>query len=1110
MAIDYQHPMNVCRASAGTGKTFTLAAYYVGLLLSGESYRNILAVTFTNKATAEMKERILGYLYGIATGTGDEAFLKKALELSGKGGVNHGGAVSWPHQEGNRSETMVRHGDRTSLKARAEQCFREMLLDYDNVQVSTIDSFLQTLLAGMAKMLGKAAGFRVELNLKQVITKAVDRLLTTDMSPILQQIMGDYLQEQLRQEERWDIRQTLINLALDLYNEQVQMLVSDGKVELDEKTISAYKRSLDRWAQLPEMQNLQNMVVQAKTANEALAKPDKDVGNAITRIERSLAGDRTLPSKDQFRWLTEKKLEKTTDPLLLRINEQAARCGKMYRECMLTRSCLNDMRLMKSLLQEIETYLQDENRMLLAKTADTLRNALKEGDADFVLEKAGIRYKHIMIDEFQDTSTLQWQVFQPLIADVLAGEGHTLLIVGDIKQSIYRWRNGDWHIMAELGTENDPFQAYYNTDFAPLVKNFRSRRNVVQFNLQTMMRVCDLNEENSKIKGLYDEGYVSGQWSVVSGQNAADNLSDFYNSKNDGGFVRLRVYPKCRATKKETATSAGETPASPVSLAEQTLQTARVQQDILTDMFATIRHLLDKGERASDIMILVRTNKQAQQVVDFYNAQVEWHNEMRIVSADSFHIDQSQSVQMIINALLATDPAQNIALRYVDLHLPENHPAKANLQERLAATNDLPLYEQVQAIVRLLLCDEQGIFLGDDLAYVNCFMDKLMNYVATEGANRQAFLQYWADMMHTDSISAPDSNAMRIMSIHSSKGLESKTLFIPFCNWAVVDKTKHPNLWCEACVEPQGNVKRLKQVPIPWKQAMEGTDYEAAYRQEAEAQRVDNLNLLYVALTRAADNLYLYTDWLVQKKEGEADQHVGTLLMNAYGLKEAALEAFENYSDETQPCFAEYTLGEEPYIHCPKQEQKADLFSFRNTEEVQAAMQSNDDQVRFRQSQESMLYGLFGEEKAEQMIAHINIGSLCHDILAHMVTREEQQAVVERYMQRGVIESEAQRREVESLLNRAWENPQMCEWFDGSWDLLREQAMMVNGEEKRPDRVMLKGDKAIVLDYKFGAPNPKYHKQVADYMEVMRLLGYREVEGYLWYAQQGKLERANG
>ncbi|MGN0234789.1 MAG: UvrD-helicase domain-containing protein [Paludibacteraceae bacterium] len=1078
MAIDYQHPMNVCRASAGTGKTFTLAAYYVGLLLSGESYRNILAVTFTNKATAEMKERILGYLYGIATETGDDAFLQKALELSGKGNIV-------------RSELPAGETPASpAVRARAEECFRAMLLDYDNVQVSTIDSFLQMLLAGMAKMLGKGAGFRVELNLRQVITKAVDRMLTTDMDTHLQQIMGEYLQEQLHQEERWDVRKTIIDLAMDLYNEQVQMLVSDGKVELDEKAISAYKRSLDGWAELPEMQNLQNMVAQAKHANEALAKPDKQVSNAITRLERSLAGDKTLEKKDKFRWLTEKTLEKTTDTLLLNINEQAARCRTIYCECMLTRSCLNDMRLMQSLLREIESCLQDENRMLLARTADTLRNALKEGDADFVLEKAGIRYKHIMIDEFQDTSTLQWQVFQPLIADVLAGEGHTLLIVGDIKQSIYRWRNGDWHIMAELGTEEDIFRHYYNEEFAPLVKNFRSRQNVVRFNLQTMMKISELNEENRKIKALYDEGYAGGQ-------TATDNLSDFYNGKNDGGFVRLRVYPKCKATKKDSAT-----------LAEQTLQTARVQKDILEDMFATIRRLLDDGERASDIMILVRKNAQARQVADYYDKHVAWHNEVRIVSSDSFVLEQSQSVQILINALLGSDPEQQIARRYVELHLPDAHPAKTNLQERLAETNTLPLYEQVQALVRLLLCDEQGIFLGEDTAYLNCFLDKVMNFVATEGADKQAFLQYWADMMHTDSISAPDTNALRIMSIHSSKGLESKTLFIPFCTWPVVDGGKHPNLWCEACVQPQGNIKRLKQVPVPWTQTMEGTAYEEAYRQEAEAQRVDNLNLLYVALTRAADNLYLYTDYPIAKKgDPAADLHVGTLLVKAYDMNEAVRTAFETYDDDTRPCYAEYCLGDAPHIHRPVQEQKADLFSFCRAEDIPATIQSNADQVRFRQSQESMLYGRFGEEKAEEMIAHIHIGSLCHDILANMVTREEQAAVVERYMARGIIESDEQRGQVEALINRAWDNPQMCGWFDGSWDLLREQAIMADGSEKRPDRVMLKDEKAIVLDYKFGAPNPKYHKQVAEYMEVMRLLGYKQVEGYLWYARQGKLEK---
>ena len=1061
MAIDLLHPMSVCRASAGTGKTFTLAAYYVGLLLSGESYRNILAVTFTNKATAEMKERILGYLYAIAQGTVDPNFLAKALDFGGL-------------------HTPMSVQEAEAVAQRADRCFRRMLLDYDNVQVSTIDSFLQTLLSGMAKMLDKGAGFGVELNLKQVITTAVDRMLTTDMDESLRTVMGEYMQEQLQQESRWDVRGTIIEQALELFKEQVQMLVSDGQVELDEQVIKRYRQALKRWQMLPEMQNLANMVAQAKQANEAAKKPNATYANAVARLERSLAGDRELKKDDYFSALPQKTFEKTDDPLWKAIQAQAEECRKRYWEYELTGRCLSDMRLMKSLLGEIERLLQDENRMLLAKTASTLRDALKAGDADFILEKAGIRYKHIMIDEFQDTSTLQWQVFRPLIEDVLAGEGHTLLIVGDIKQSIYRWRNGDWHIMAELGTPADPFAHYFNTAFAPLVRNFRSRRNVVAFNLATMQRLCGAGERS--YSGLYDEGYQD-----------EGNLKDFYNTKNDGGLVRVRAYPKhTSAIKEETAT-----------LAERTLRGDRVQRDILADMFATIEQLLREGERPSDIMILVRTNKQAEKVVQYYHS-LPWHGDVRLVSNDSFRLEQSQSVLLIVNGLRAVDDP--VAKRFVELNARQ---ADGDRFAQLQATCMLPLYEQVQAVVRLLLCDAEGNFAGDDAAYVNCFLDKVMDFVATEGSDRAAFLQYWSDKMHEDAISAPEANAMRIMTIHSSKGLESKTLFIPFCNWPMVNTKQHPKIWCDACVQPQGNVQPLKKVPIPWGKEMEGTAYDAAYKTESEAQEVDSLNMLYVALTRAADNLYIYTDQSVTKKRTVGTDHAGALLIHACGLEQPLYDAFEAYSDETQPCYAEYLLGEAPCIHRPKREEKGDLFSFRQAAEQPATLQSNSGQVRFRQSQESMLYGLFGAERAEKMIAHINIGNLCHDILAHMETRADQQPTIDAYTVRGVIGSEEQRAEVEALLDKAWENESMCRWFDGTWDLLREQAVLVNGEEKRPDRVMLRGDKAIVLDYKFGARDPKYHKQVRGYMEAMRLLGYPRTEGYLWYAQEGVLEPVN-
>lgn len=965
--------------------------------MSGEDYRSILAITFTNKATAEMSERILGYLYGISQGS-EAAFLLRARDF------------------------MIRDAQAPDayLAQRAGECFKQMLLDFDNVQIMTIDSFLQTLLSGLTGVLRIGAGLRTELDIDPVIRQAVDQLLTTDMSPADRSILEDYMLLKLDEQSHWDIRQSLCEMARELYNESVQMLDADGRILFDAEAISRRREALlAGWEKNEDLLALKQLLAQCDPTNY-----NNNTRNGYVRLQRSVEDPTQLSAKDRFRGVSEKSCNADE---MAQATVLAARVGRQYNTLQLTIRFSRDIELMGSLQRLIRRNLDEANAALLAQTASTLTQALQTGDADFILEKAGIRYRHVLMDEFQDTSRLQWSVINRLLMDVLAGEGHTLLIVGDIKQSIYRWRNGDWSIMASLGSDEAHYSRQINTAFPNLTRNYRSRQEVVRFNLSLFQHIIahyPYADQQALIEAIYDEGFDP------------EHLKDFYQAdRKQGGYVSFKAVPNAK------------------------------KEDLALAMFEQIGTLVNQGMPYSDIMILVREKKEANLICEL--------SPFPIVSADSFMVDASEDVQLLIAGLRTVVQDDPVAAAFLAMKTRRTDVIE-RIRERI--TVKTPLYEALCELIKILLANEEGQYEGSETAYIHNLLDRTRDYVSTYGSDMKAFLTYWDDTMHAKAIPASATDAIRVLTVHASKGLQSQTLFVPFCMWTK-EAGRHPQkLWCEVAPELEAGEDF---VPIQDGAEMADSAYQKEYEAEHLNMRIDNLNMLYVALTRAEDNLFISTSYPVTSKGTMgACNHVGRYIMDFLGEDE-------------------YEVGS-PIIHSPLASHHSPLL---------AELWANDDQVRFVQSQEGALYTDLGDE-AYRRVARMDEGNLCHEIFAHICKADELDAVLDTFVSRGEIRDQAQRDHLRALISAAWEgNEQMRDWFTAPWMLKLEQAIYIDHRELRPDRVMINPHtmEAIVLDYKFGVWEDSYIQQVKQYMEALRRMGYEPVKGYLWFARQNRL-----
>ena len=481
-----QHPqLLVYKASAGSGKTFTLAVQYIKLLIEDTSaYRKILAVTFTNKATTEMKKRILYQLYGIATASPEsEGYLKEILKTSGK------------------SVDEIRQAARTALK--------NIIHDYSRFRIETIDSFFQSVMRNLSRELELGANLNIELNNTEVLSDAVDSMIEKldRRSPVLYWLL-EYIEERIADDKRWNVSGEIKNFGKNILNESYIEKGNGLRNKLSQpQFIPEYRKKLQliRQEALEQMKGFTEHFLELLEANGLtpadLKRGSNGIASYFNKIARGELDDKvrnktvedcledaagwttkTSAYRDTIRSLAENELI----PLLTEAEKLRPANNMLVNSCDLSLRYLNNLRLLAHIDEEVRIQNQSHNRFLLSDTNALLHSLIREGDASFVYEKLGTTIDTVMIDEFQDTSRMQWENFHLLLQESLAQKEGSL-IVGDIKQSIYRWRNGDWKILAGLG--NDPS---FRIRECSLGTNWRSEANIIRFNNGLFTAACQV------------------------------------------------------------------------------------------------------------------------------------------------------------------------------------------------------------------------------------------------------------------------------------------------------------------------------------------------------------------------------------------------------------------------------------------------------------------------------------------------------------------------------------------------------------------------------------------------------------------------------------------
>lgn len=1083
-----EQALTVYKASAGSGKTFTLASEYITLVVKNpQDYRSILAVTFTNKATQEMKTRILSQLYGIAHSLPDsEAYYEQVRMKTGF------------------SEQTIRENAAKALSLLTHH--------YNEFRVQTIDAFFQSVLRNLARELNLTANLRVDLNDEQVEAQAVDELINSleEGEEVLNWIR-DYIDKNIEDDKGWNVISQIKDFGKNIFKD----FYKDHKTELDNR-FSDESFFNDFITDLRERRTriLNRLNEHAKQMYKKIRDANLDNPNLFNRGANGLLSHiikltKGTPSNDptpQYvqscidsadKWPASKCPAKERAAIIelasaslcsdLKIlNDYRINDWKEYQSCNLTLKHLSQLRLLHAISEAVDEINKDTNRFMLSNTQSLLSTLMKDSDTPFVFEKMGAYLKHIMIDEFQDTSTIQWNNFRKLLDNCMAQVDSHNLIVGDVKQSIYRWRQGDWKLLNNIEHEFTKEQI----KIEPLDTNYRSEENIIRFN-NAFFKQAVLQTVNE-----LESEEIQGATELVE---AYKEIEQKPRKDNGKGCVRIKLF---RYDSKNASD---------------------YKQKILNELIENIRQLLDQGYKQKDIAILARSKTVIPDIVDsFQNIDTN----VSLVSDEAFRLDASLAVNVIIEALrLLTHPHDKLTeSKLVKLYQQQVIKTGKDINDLFVGENSTELksflprgyidkFESLSRLSLIDLVDEiYSLFSLDSLegqsAYVCTFYDTLNEYLCDHPADIDDFIEEWEDTLSNNTIQSDEVDGIRLITIHKSKGLEYDNVLIPFCDWEL-EKTNGITIWCSGDdkEKPYGE---LPLIPVDYSSKMLGTVFEDDYKEEHLQNTVDNMNLLYVAFTRAGKNLFITGKKYKERTSGKSERsHI-----IQYIIEELAKElpgAIIDDAGENGPI--SFELGTLSICEERVEKGKATENPFELSPKThKLKIETFPHPVSFRQSNKSHDF-IKGEDiDPSDAKRYIKVGNVLHQLFSTILTEADIEPRLKELEQAGIIyNDDITSRELQDKISCALSNEKVKNWFSPRWKLFNECTILDYDKETgdvyehRPDRVMTDGKEMIVVDFKFGKPRDEYHEQVQRYMRLLMRMGYKQVSGYIWYVLRNEI-----